>query len=112
EGCEYRRRMIHALNSSERSWRVVFTSPEVSALQRAVEAGFGISAMTKWTVTRNMRILSAEEGFPQLEQLRVGLMYKHSRVAHSGLGLIESLIFALDRRNAIDKERPVLAPAD
>lgn len=96
EGCEYRQRMIHALNFSDRGWKIAFSSPEYLALQNAVEAGFGISATTNWAVTDKMRVLTAQDGFPQLEQLRVGLLYKHTRMSTPTLNLVESLVAALD----------------
>jgi len=111
EGCEYRQRMIHALNSSERSWKIVLTSSEFASLQSAVEGGFGITATTKHTVTERMRVLTTEDGFPQLEQLRIGLLYKHNRVAHSGLGLIETLTMALDKSSRSDEELEDIADA-
>ncbi len=109
EGCEYRDRMIRALNSSERSWNIALSSTEFSAVRSAVEEGFGISAMTNWAVTDGMRVLTTRDGFPQMEQLRIGLLYKHMRMAATSVDLIETLIAALDNHSKVDNRSLNLA---
>lgn len=99
EGCEYRKRMIQALNSVGRAWRFAFVSPAIESLQEAVLTGFGVSALTGPTLTDGMRLLDAQEGFPPMSELRVGLFYKHNHLSDAALGLTHALIEALDARN-------------
>jgi len=105
EGCEYRNRMIEALNAEQRPWRVVYCSPGISGVQTAVSSGMGVSALTKRTLKQDMRILTESDGFPTLSTIRVGLYYKHPRQTSSGLLLINYLIAQLDQANEPDFRR-------
>ena len=96
EGCEYRSRMIAALRSIGREWRIVYTNPGIGGLQRAVSTGLGISALTRKTLSADMRVLDAADGFPPLESIRIGLFYKHPRLSDAGLELANSLISYMD----------------
>lgn len=105
EGCEYRNRMIEALGAAHREWRIVYCSPGITGLQNAVAAGLGVSALTKRTLTEGMRVLGADEGFPQLSDIRVGLYYKHPRQKDPGLSLTEHLIVQMDSLGGADFAR-------
>ncbi|MCB1378620.1 MAG: LysR family transcriptional regulator [Alphaproteobacteria bacterium] len=96
EGCEYRRRMIAALRAGGRNWRIAYTNPEIGGLQRAVATGLGITALTRKTLLPEMRVLTARDGFPALEPIRIGLFYKHPRLSEAGLMLVDSLISHMD----------------
>jgi DNA-binding transcriptional LysR family regulator len=96
EGCEYRRRMTAALRAAGRDWRIAYTTPEIGGLQRAVSAGIGVTALTRKTLLPDMRALSARDGFPALEPIRIGLFYKHQRLSGAGLMLVDSLISRMD----------------
>ncbi len=100
EGCEYRNRMVHALARTGRGWRIAFTSPGISALQKAVMDGVGVSAMTRKTCIQGMRVLGEEDGYPELSTFAVGLYYKHPRLSPAGLLVINRLISALDEAAA------------
>ena len=96
EGCDYRARMIGALDSVARRWRVVYTSPGISGLQNAVANGLCVTALTQATLLPGMRQLTEEEGFPALDPLRIGLFYKHPRLTPSGLQLVSDLVASLE----------------
>jgi DNA-binding transcriptional LysR family regulator len=96
EGCDYRSRMIGALDSVERRWRIVYTGPGISGLQNAVLNGLCVTALTQATLLPGMRTLEEDEGFPKLEQLRVGLFYKHPKLSPSGLHLVSDLVASLE----------------
>lgn len=96
ENCEYRNRMTEALEKHERKWRIAYTSPDISGVQHAVEAGFGVSALTHATLKDGMQILTAKQGFPSLKKISVGLFYKHSKLSLSGLKLSNHIISSLD----------------
>jgi DNA-binding transcriptional LysR family regulator len=105
EGCEYRNRMIQALSAAQREWRIVYCSPGITGLQNAVAAGLGVSALTHRTLTEGMRILVADDGFPPLSDIRVGLYYKHPRQKDPGLSLTEHLIVQMDSLGGPDFAR-------
>lgn len=96
EGCEYRRRMTAALQAEGRDWRIAYTTPEIGGLQRAVSAGIGVTALTRKTVLPEMRVLTARDGFPAMEPIRIGLFYKHPRLSGAGLMLVDTLIARMD----------------
>ena len=91
DGCFYRKRMIDALNSEGREWRVSFESLGVSALQKAVLDGMGVTALTKKTLMPGMRELNPSDGFPQLSNIHIGLFYKHIKMSDAALKLIEQI---------------------
>ncbi|MDO5632382.1 MAG: LysR substrate-binding domain-containing protein [Paracoccus sp. (in: a-proteobacteria)] len=97
EGCDYRARMIQALDAIERRWRIVYTGPGISGLQNAVQNGLCVTALTRATLLPGMRMLAETDGFPALEPLRVGLFYKHPRLSAAGLQLVSDLVADLDR---------------
>lgn len=96
EGCDYRSRMIEALDGTERRWRIVYTGPGISGLQNAVLNGLCVTALTRATMLPGMRELREDEGFPKLEPLRVGLFYKHPRLSPAGLQLVSDLVASLE----------------
>lgn len=96
EGCDYRSRMIAALDSVERRWRIVYTGPGISGLQSAVLDGLCVTALTQATMLPGMRNLTEDEGFARLEPLRVGLFYKHPRLSAAGLQLVSDLVASLE----------------
>lgn len=103
EGCDYRARMIQSLEATGRRWRFVYTGPGISGLQNAVLSGLGVSALTRPTLLKGMRILDKSDGMLPLEPLRVGLFYKHPRQTEAGIKLISELVANLDTINAGDQ---------
>lgn len=96
EGCEYRNRMVAALNSVGRTWRIAYSNPGISGLQDAVSNDLGVSVLTHKTLSNGMRILAEKDGFPPLEKIRIGMFYKHTRMTDAGLMLVNHLIDCLD----------------
>ena len=96
DGCSYRARMIRALDSARIRWRIAYTSPGISGLQNAVFNGLGVSALTRHTLLPGMRVLGLDQGLPPLEDIRVGLFYKHPRLTNAGIGLVNQIIGRLD----------------
>lgn len=95
KGCEYRERMIRALDSIGRPWRIAYVSPGISWLQEAVKAGFGVSALTRRTLMRGMQVLTEADGFPPLPDIRIGLHYKHSNLSTAALMLVSYVVQSL-----------------
>lgn len=95
KGCEYRERMIRALDSIGRPWRIVYVSPGISGLQEAVKSGFGVSALTRRTLLRGMQVLTEADGFPALPDIRIGLHYKHSNLSTAALMLVSYVVQSL-----------------
>ena len=69
--------MTDGLDSIGRSYRIAVTSPDITGLRAAVEAGFAISVMAGCSVTERMRVLGSADGFPPLLTLDVMLERAH-----------------------------------
>ena len=91
DGCFYRKRMIDSLNSEGKDWRVSFESLGVSALQKAVLDGMGVTALTKKTLLPGMRVLTPNDGFPKLSNIHIELFSKHIKMSDAALKLIEQI---------------------
>jgi DNA-binding transcriptional LysR family regulator len=95
-GCVYRERMTDALTSVQRNWRVVFSSPNIDAVQDAVCDGLGFTCLTSPTTRNGMRLIAADEGLPALEPLRIGLFYRQIRLGPWGNLAAERLTRAIE----------------
>jgi DNA-binding transcriptional LysR family regulator len=74
QGCLYRNRMIHAIESAGRAWHIAYTSPNLSGIQAAVSVGLGISILPKVAVLPDHRVLRRADGFPPLTNTEVALV--------------------------------------
>ncbi|MBV7485028.1 LysR substrate-binding domain-containing protein [Bordetella sp. BOR01] len=57
QGCVYRNRAIHALESAGRRWRVAYESPNLAGLQAALAGGMGIALLERRCITASHRLL-------------------------------------------------------
>jgi DNA-binding transcriptional LysR family regulator len=74
QGCIYRNRIVHALESSGRRWRVAFASQSLVGIQAAVSAGLGISLLPVSAMLADHRLLSEEEGFAPVPPSELALI--------------------------------------
>ncbi len=91
KGCAYRDRMTSVLTRARRQWNIVFSAPGIAELQRAVLASFGVTALTSATLLDGMREIGADEGFPALPSIQLGIFYRHSQLSEVGSELITQL---------------------
>lgn len=78
EGCIYRQRGTDVLRQHNLDWRIVYTIPDLSGIQAAIEAGLGITVLAKNTVPKNLHILSAKTyGLPDLGKIGISLISKN-----------------------------------
>lgn len=74
QGCLYRNRMIHAMESAGRAWHMAYTSPNLPGIQAAVSVGLGVSILPTVAILPEHRVLKRSEGFPALTNTEVALM--------------------------------------
>jgi len=74
QGCLYRARMIHALESAGRAWHMAYTSPNLSGIQAAVSAGIGVSILPEVAILPEHRVLRRKDGFPAITNTEVALV--------------------------------------
>lgn len=101
-GCVYRQRMTDALRSVERTWNVVFSSPNIDAVQDAVCDGLGFTCLTSPTTQPGMRRVHQREGLPALEPIRIGLFYRQTRLGSWGNLVAERLTEAIEDALSLD----------
>jgi len=102
EGCHYRSRMIRSLDQIGRPWRITYSSPGVSGLQQAVQSGLGVTALTRRTLMRGMRVLTEKDGFPPLADIHVGLHFKNTGASTAALLLVNYVMQALQDSGQTD----------
>ncbi len=101
QGCLYRNRAIHALETAGRTWYIAYSSPNFSGVQAAVSAGFGISILPHTAILPQHRVLGARDGFPKVEDTELALLAAPSaRPATRHLADVLADFCAADRRAA------------
>jgi DNA-binding transcriptional LysR family regulator len=73
-GCIYRKRAIDKLNKLNRPWRIVYTIPDLSGIQSAIEEGLGVTVLAKSTVPGNLQIIKPDGKFPKLGKIAIHLI--------------------------------------
>jgi DNA-binding transcriptional LysR family regulator len=74
QGCLYRNRAVHALESAGRPWRVAYNSPNLSGIQAAISAGLGISILPETAILPSHKVLGEKDGFPGVEATEVAVV--------------------------------------
>jgi DNA-binding transcriptional LysR family regulator len=64
--CTFRKRAIESLDGAGIPWRVSFTSPSLTGLFAAVEAGLGVTPRTAIGCSPRLALLGPESGLPDL----------------------------------------------
>lgn len=78
EGCIYRKRGIERLRENHRDWRVVYTIPDLTGIQSAINEGLGVTVLARSTVPENLRILKPTEKLPKLGKVGISLIEQSS----------------------------------
>lgn len=69
-----RARGCHAADSSERPYRIAYSSPSLSALMAVVSAGLAITAQLESIITPDLEILGNRHGLPELPATSIVLV--------------------------------------
>lgn len=75
-GCEWRSKVLKALDRQQRKYRVAYSTPNSNAVNAAVMQGLAVGAMPELCVRPGMRVLTEKDGFPTLGSFDIGLMRK------------------------------------
>jgi len=67
---------LAALQDSELTWEIVYTSPSLTGLRAAALAGLAITPLPESTVIAGLRILRAEAGLPRLPDIELAIYEK------------------------------------
>lgn len=74
QGCQYRNRAIHALESRGRDWRITYTCPNFSGIQAAVSAGLGVSILPESGLQSDHLVLTGKNRFPAIPDTELALI--------------------------------------
>lgn len=89
EGCIYRNRGIQALDKIQQNWRIVYTNPDLTGIQAAIEEGLGVTVLAKSTVPANLHILKPSDKFPRLGKIGISLSYQQKNANDAIARLVE-----------------------
>ena len=57
-----------------RKWRIVYTIPDLSGIQSAIEEGLGVTVLARRTVPDNLQIIKPDRKFPKLGKVSIRLI--------------------------------------
>lgn len=92
-GCIYRSHATAALDAAGRRWRVAYSSPNLAGVLAAVQAGLGLSVLSRAVLPAGVRRLGAAAGLPALPPSALVLR------ARPGLGPAAQALVALLRQD-------------
>ena len=76
EGCIYRKRGIERLDAAGVQWRMVYTIPDLTGIQAAIEEGLGVTVLAPSTVPQNLRVLRPGGRLPALGKVGINLLHR------------------------------------
>jgi DNA-binding transcriptional LysR family regulator len=74
QGCLYRNRAVHALETAGRTWHIAYTSPNFAGIQAAVSAGLGVSILPEAAMVADHRAFTSKDGFPAITNTELALV--------------------------------------
>jgi DNA-binding transcriptional LysR family regulator len=72
QGCLYRNRLIHAIETAGRTWHIAYSSPNLPGIQAAVSAGLGVSMLPDVAILPEHKIITGT-GFPPITNTELAL---------------------------------------
>jgi DNA-binding transcriptional LysR family regulator len=72
-GCIYRQRALRALGQAKRSCRIVYTIPDLTGIQTAIDEGLGVTVLARSTVPESLTILDESKLLPDLGSVGISL---------------------------------------
>ncbi|MFQ3345168.1 MAG: DNA-binding transcriptional LysR family regulator [Porticoccaceae bacterium] len=88
QGCIYRNRAIRILDKSKQPWQIVYTNPDLTGIQYAIQEGLGVTVLAKSTVPDNLKILRPSPRFPELGDVGISLLFTGRHRKNEALQLL------------------------
>lgn len=104
--CNWRLAAVEGLERLGRRFRVFYESWNSSAVGAAVLAGLAVSVLPESAIRAGMRILAADDGFPDLPPVRIGLMRNRMTASAVTDALAGHITQSLDNLSSM---RPIAA---
>lgn len=96
DGCAWRRAATNSLSEFGLLSRVLYTSSNSSAVGAVVLAGLAISVLPESAIRPGMRVLTAEDGFPELPPVRIALLRNPNARDNVANALASHIVQSLD----------------
>lgn len=72
-GCIYRQRALNRLGQAKRSCRIVYTIPDLTGIQAALDEGLGLTVLARSTVPEGLAIIEPSSQLPALGEVGISL---------------------------------------
>ncbi|MBL4827950.1 MAG: LysR family transcriptional regulator [Spongiibacteraceae bacterium] len=73
DGCIYRQRALRKLRQAKIPWRIVYTIPDLTGIQAAIEEGLGLTVLARSTVPKSLSINEHSSNLPALGSVAINL---------------------------------------
>jgi DNA-binding transcriptional LysR family regulator len=94
EGCIYRHTAITGLSNASLSWKIVYTNPDLTGIQYAIQEGLGVTVLSRSIVPENLHILSASAGLPSLDRVSINIICNEQRSNDEAIELLKEFLTA------------------
>jgi len=88
EGCIYRQRAIQRLDQSELPWQIVYTNPDLTGIQYAIQEDLGVTVLAKSTVPTNLKVVPDSSRFPDLGRVGINLICDRTKKEDQAISLL------------------------
>jgi DNA-binding transcriptional LysR family regulator len=73
EGCIYRQRALRCLSNANKRWRIVYTNPDLTGIQAAIEADMGVTVLARSAVPDHLVVIENSKWLPPLGAIGISL---------------------------------------
>ena len=94
EGCIYRHTAMTGLSNASLSWKIVYTNPDLTGIQYAIQEGLGVTVLSRSIVPENLHILSASAGLPSLDRVSINIICNEQRRNDEAIELLKEFLTA------------------
>lgn len=81
QGCLYRERAIHAMETRKQPWRIAYASASLTGILAAVSSGLAVTLLARTAVPANLCVLNGRPGFPDVAATELALMAHKDQMA-------------------------------
>jgi DNA-binding transcriptional LysR family regulator len=92
QGCLYRERAIHALETQKHSWRIAYASGSLTGILAAVSSGLAVTLLAKTAVPASLCVLNGHPGFPDVAATELALVAGKARMQSSAVEQLSNFI--------------------
>ncbi len=98
--CVFRQPAVEALERARMPWRLSFTTPSLTGLWAAAEAGLGVTVRTRIGLPAHLTVLGRDSGLPKLPEITLALHAKGNKLTTAGQRLRDIIVDELAPRFA------------